>query len=275
MSSVARRQQRPQNWLQRIFNLDFGSSRSRARPTRCSSQLGRGLAAVSGDLGPPAADQDSGRRGAQARLDRQARGPASHPPRPAGRRRLRRQAGPGGVGLSDGPRPRQARRHRRQGDDRVAQPRRRAIMPAGSRSTWSAPGGLPATRTFDRYVVVDSGAAEAYLFDRDRIADRMRVIVGSPKTKTPMMAVLMRNAKANPYWNVPPELVRSLTAKKVKEQGLSYFQQLPLRGAVRLDRQRPPGRSQGRSTGRRSLRASSSRRSASASCRGRGIRWAR
>ena len=38
-----------------------------------------------------------------------------------------------------------------------------------------------------------------------------------------MIAVIMRNAKANPYWNVPPELVRSLTAKKVGEMGLSYF----------------------------------------------------
>jgi murein L,D-transpeptidase YcbB/YkuD len=82
---------------------------------------------------------------------------------------------------------------------------------------------LPMTRTFDRYVVVDSGSAQAYLFDRDRIADGMRVVVGSPKTKTPMMAVLMRDALANPYWNVPPELVRSLTAKKAGEQGLSYF----------------------------------------------------
>ena len=33
----------------------------------------------------------------------------------------------------------------------------------------------------------------------------------------------MRNAKANPYWNVPPELVRSLTAKRISEQGLSYL----------------------------------------------------
>ena len=73
---------------------------------------------------------------------------------------------------------------------------------------------LPATNAFDRYVLVDSGAAEAYLFDRDRVADSMRVIVGTAKTKTPMMAVLMRNAKANPYWNVPPELIRSLTAKR-------------------------------------------------------------
>ena len=84
---------------------------------------------------------------------------------------------------------------------------------------------LPAVRAFNRYVVVDSGAAETYLFDRDRRVDSMRVIVGSVKTKTPMMAVLMRNAKANPYWHVPPELVKSLTAAKVKEMGLGYFDQ--------------------------------------------------
>jgi len=82
---------------------------------------------------------------------------------------------------------------------------------------------LPATGAFDRYVVVDSGAAEVYLFNRDRMADKMRVVVGTPKTKTPMMAVLMRDAKANPYWNVPPEMIRSLTAKRIQEQGLSYL----------------------------------------------------
>ncbi len=82
---------------------------------------------------------------------------------------------------------------------------------------------LPTTRTFDRYVVVDSGAAEAYLFNRDQVADSMRVVVGSVKTKTPMMAVLMQRAKANPYWNVPPELIRSLTAKRVLEQGPTYL----------------------------------------------------
>ena len=29
--------------------------------------------------------------------------------------------------------------------------------------------------------------------------------------------------KANPYWNVPPELIQSLTAKRVRQQGLSYL----------------------------------------------------
>jgi murein L,D-transpeptidase YcbB/YkuD len=40
-----------------------------------------------------------------------------------------------------------------------------------------------------------------------------------------MMAVLLRSAKANPYWNVPPELTRSLTAKRIREQGLSYLRE--------------------------------------------------
>ena len=80
-------------------------------------------AAISGELGPAAADQDPGRRGAQARLDRQARGllrtrlglPAAGGYDDA--------AGPGGLGLSGGARPRQSRRHRRPGDDRLAEPR--------------------------------------------------------------------------------------------------------------------------------------------------------
>ena len=93
----------------------------------------------------------------------------------------------------------------------------RNIICAGSRSTSNGHGGFrkpePSIAT-----VVDPGAAEAYLFDRDRIADGMRVIV-APKTSTPMIAVIMRNAKANPYWHVPPELVRSLTAKRISKEG--------------------------------------------------------
>jgi murein L,D-transpeptidase YcbB/YkuD len=83
---------------------------------------------------------------------------------------------------------------------------------------------LPATRTFDRYIVVDSGNAMTYLFDRDKVADSMRVVVGMPKTKTPMMAVIMRDAKVHPYWIVPPDLIRTLTAERIGEQGLVYLQ---------------------------------------------------
>ena len=83
---------------------------------------------------------------------------------------------------------------------------------------------LPATGEIQRYVIVDSGAAEVGLVDRDRVADRMKAIVGSRENKTPMMAVLLRSAKVNPYWNVPSDMIRTFTAPKVLKQGVSYLE---------------------------------------------------
>jgi murein L,D-transpeptidase YcbB/YkuD len=220
MSSVARRRQKPQNWLSRLFNP---GSNQRGAPNPMFDQLARGLQyyqATWGRLpqtripaGPALKRGSAGKRVALLRT------------------RLGLPAGGGydeqlfqlvtnyqrvhGLAPADGIAGKATIASLNRGSMHYA--RRIAVnMERAFR--------LPQTRAFDRYVVVDSGAAEAYLFDRDRMADQMRVIVGSPETKTPMMAVLMRGAKANPYWNVPPELVKSLTAKKVKEQGLSYFQ---------------------------------------------------
>ena len=57
------------------------------------------------------------------------------------------------------------------------------------------------------------------------IVDSMKVIVGKPEpgTQTPMLASTIYYATLNPYWHVSPELVRSLTAKNVLEQGLGYL----------------------------------------------------
>jgi len=221
MSSVARRRQKPQNWLARILNLDSASSR-RAGPNILFVQLGRGLQQYQARWGrlqqhkiPAGPPLKRGSTGKRVELLRTRLGL----PRSGGYDEGLFQAVATyqtvhGVGRADGIAGKATIASLNRGANYYA--RRIAInMERAYR--------LPSTRTFDRYVVVDSGAAEAYLFDRDRIADGMRVIVGSRETKTPMMAVLMRNAKANPYWNVPPELVKSLTAKKVKEQGLSYF----------------------------------------------------
>jgi murein L,D-transpeptidase YcbB/YkuD len=51
----------------------------------------------------------------------------------------------------------------------------------------------------------------------------MPVSVGTANTQTPIMAVILRDAKVNPYWNVPPELIRKLTATRIEQQGLSYL----------------------------------------------------
>ncbi len=220
MSSVARRRQKPQNWLARLFNP--GAARSRGAPNPMFDGLARGLQQYQATWGrlpqtkiPAGAAMKRGSTGKRVQLLRTRLGlPAAGGYDERLVQAVRAYQAVHGLGTPDGIAGRATIASLNRGAMHYA--RRIAInMERAFR--------LPQTRAFDRYVVVDSGAAEAYLFDRDRRADAMRVIVGSKETKTPMMAVLMRNAKANPYWNVPPELVKSMTAKKVKEQGLSYF----------------------------------------------------
>jgi murein L,D-transpeptidase YcbB/YkuD len=219
MSTVARRKQRPQNWLARLFNP--GGER-RGAPNPMFDQLARGLQQYQASWGrlpqtkiPAGAALKRGSTGKRVSLLRTRLGLSPN----GGYDDQLSQAVSAyqavhGLGKPDGIAGRATIASLNRGAIHYA--RRIAInMERAYR--------LPAVRAFDRYVVVDSGAAEVYLFDRDRMADKMRVVVGTAKTKTPMMAVIMRNAKVNPYWNVPPELVRSLTAQKVKEQGLSYF----------------------------------------------------
>ena len=221
MNSVARRRQRPQNWLARMFNPDSDRGR-RGAPNLMFVQLARGLQGYQASWGrlpqhkiPAGAALKRGSTGTRVSLLRTRLGLA-----PGGGyneqlfQAVTNYQRVHGLGTPDGIAGRGTIASLNRGADHYA--RRIAINVERAYR-------LPATRAFDRYVVVDSGAAEAWLFDRDRPVDKMRVIVGSAKTKTPMMAVIMRNAKANPYWNVPPDLVRTLTAKKVKEQGVSYF----------------------------------------------------
>lgn len=219
MSTVARRKQRPQNWLSRMFNP---ASARGSQPNPIFLDLARGLQQYQASWGslpqvkiPAGAPLKPGASGARITLlrTRLGLGPGSYDQQLKDAVANYQQVH--GLGKPDG----MAGKATLASLNRGAAYYTRIIAINMERAF-----RLPTTRTFDRYVVVDSGGAEALLFDRDRIADGMRVVVGSSKTKTPMMAVLMRNAKANPYWHVPPELLRSLTAKKVKEQGLSYFQ---------------------------------------------------
>jgi murein L,D-transpeptidase YcbB/YkuD len=222
MSTVARRQQRPRNWLQRIFS---GSERNRrSAPNPMFIELARGLEdyqATWGLLpqtkvpaGPVLRKGSSGKRVEllRTRLGLPARGGYDDDVA----RRVSEYQRVHGLGTPD----RLAGRATIGSLNRGAEHYRRRIAINMERA-WR----LPATATFNRYVLVDSGSAEAILVVRDRIADRMRVVVGSAKTKTPMMAVLMRNAKANPYWNVPPDLISSMTAKRVLQQGVTYLDQ--------------------------------------------------
>jgi L,D-transpeptidase YcbB len=74
-----------------------------------------------------------------------------------------------------------------------------------------------------RYVLVDAGGARLYMFDKGRIVDSMKVVVGRPAAPTPMIAGFISNAVLNPYWNVPPDLVRERVAHNVNKAGLGYL----------------------------------------------------
>ena len=82
---------------------------------------------------------------------------------------------------------------------------------------------LPAPDEQRKYAVVDSGSARLSLWENGRKVDQMKLVVGKPETATPMMAAYIRFASVNPYWNVPPELVKSLIAPRVAAQGISYL----------------------------------------------------
>lgn len=74
-----------------------------------------------------------------------------------------------------------------------------------------------------RYVLVDAAGARLWMVDNGQVVDSMRVIVGKPDSQTPMIASVIHYATLNPYWNVPPDMVRSLIARNVLDQGAGYL----------------------------------------------------
>jgi murein L,D-transpeptidase YcbB/YkuD len=76
-----------------------------------------------------------------------------------------------------------------------------------------------------RYVIVDTAGARLYMIDDGRVVDSMKVIVGraDSATQTPMLASTIYYATLNPYWHVDAGMVRSLIARNVLNQGLSYL----------------------------------------------------
>lgn len=87
---------------------------------------------------------------------------------------------------------------------------------------------LERTRVFPakgRYVVVDAASARLLMVEDGQTVDSMKVIVGKsdPSTQTPMLASVIHYATLNPYWHVTPDLVRTLIARNVLDQGMGYL----------------------------------------------------
>lgn len=221
LSNIAHRHQRPQNWLARLFSFDWGG-RSRNGPNPIFTQLGQDLQQYQATWGrlpqvkiPVGATLKLRMTGKRVQMLRTRLGLYPN----GGYDQQLEQAVTAfqqahGLDPADGIAGKATIAALNRGSNYYTQ--RLAINVERAFR-------LPRTGTFDRYIMVDAGAAEAYLVDHDRLVDSMRVIVGAAKTKTPMMAVILRDAKVNPYWNVPPELIRKLTATRIEQQGLSYL----------------------------------------------------
>jgi len=82
---------------------------------------------------------------------------------------------------------------------------------------------LPAPEEQRKYVIVDAGDARLSMWENGRKVDEMKVVVGKAETATPMMAAYIKYASVNPYWNVPPELVKNLVGPRIVAQGISYL----------------------------------------------------
>lgn len=67
------------------------------------------------------------------------------------------------------------------------------------------------------FILVDAASARMFLYENGRVRDSMLVAVGKPDEATPMVAGMIQNAVLNPYWNMPPDLVRKRAAMVVKD----------------------------------------------------------
>lgn len=81
---------------------------------------------------------------------------------------------------------------------------------------------LPAT---GRYIIVNTAMQRLYMYEGDRLADSMKVVVGQQQAdrKTPPIAGYLHFAALNPYWNVPPDLVWDDVGVYVEKYGVGYL----------------------------------------------------
>lgn len=67
-----------------------------------------------------------------------------------------------------------------------------------------------------RYILVDTASARLWMYEDGQPRDVMRVVVGKQRLQTPVLAGLIRFAVRNPYWNLPPDLVRARAAEVLR-----------------------------------------------------------
>jgi L,D-transpeptidase YcbB len=77
-----------------------------------------------------------------------------------------------------------------------------------------------------KFILVNSAEQRLHMYENGQSVGSMKVVVGD-KDKlglpTPIIASTMHYAIANPYWHVPPHLIRSAVAPNAARQGQAYL----------------------------------------------------
>jgi murein L,D-transpeptidase YcbB/YkuD len=69
----------------------------------------------------------------------------------------------------------------------------------------------------ERYVLVNVPAYELELVERGERRLAMRVVVGRPYQQTPAFSDVIERLELNPYWNVPPSIVRAEIVPAIRD----------------------------------------------------------
>ena len=93
-------------------------------------------------------------------------------------------------------------------------------IPIGARETRPM---RQSTAIRGRSVLIDAAAARLYMLEDGEIVDSMKVIVGKPSAATPELKTALTYATLNPYWHVPTDIARTLTAPNVLKHGTRYL----------------------------------------------------
>jgi len=74
-----------------------------------------------------------------------------------------------------------------------------------------------------RFVLVDTANERLWMVADGQVAGTMRVVTGKPGMDTPALAALIRFAVLNPYWHLPPDLVRERVSEHVLTEGAAWL----------------------------------------------------
>ena len=96
-----------------------------------------------------------------------------------------------------------------------------AMVPAQRYVDSLGDNGIP---SHGRYILVDAASAQLFMIENGHVRDTMKVIVGKPASATPAIRSVIYYATLNPYWNVPPDLARTIIAPLVLKYGKGYLE---------------------------------------------------